>query len=49
MSKIRYDIEKRQSARGCWKWIWVAKIKGRYTTIDEAAKAAKAKNKEEGR
>lgn len=48
MSKIRYGIEKRKSHKGRQKWVWVAKKKGRYATIDEAIKAAKAKNKEEG-
>ena len=46
MAKIRYDIKKRQSLGGKWKYVWVAKIKGRYATMDQAIKAAKAKNKE---
>jgi hypothetical protein len=47
MTKIRYDIERRQSHRGRWKWVWVAKRKGRFATIDKAIRAAKKKNKEE--
>lgn len=48
MAKIRYDIEKRQSSKRRWKYVWVAKVKGRYATIAKAVRAAKAKNKEEG-
>ena len=44
---MKYDIEKRQSAMGKWKYVWVARKGGRFATIDEAVKAAKQRNKEE--
>ena len=47
-SKIRYDIEKRQSSKGRWKWVWTTKKNGRFATVDEAFRAAKAKNRKEG-
>ena len=47
MAKIRYDIEKRQSARGRWRWFWIGRTGGRYATIREAIRAARRRNQEE--
>ena len=40
MAKIRYDIAKKQRSKGRWKWLWMAQSKGRFSTIDEAIRAA---------
>jgi hypothetical protein len=45
--KGRYDIEKKQSHLGSWKYSWVRKNGGRFMTVREATRAAAEANHRE--
>lgn len=45
---MKYDIEKKQSHKGRWKYVWVARKGGRFATVDEAVRAARKLNEKEG-
>jgi len=45
---MKYDIEMKQSHKGKWKYVWVARENGRFATVDEAVRAARKLNKKKG-